>query len=622
MADAVENGLQGIIDRMKAEGQLTRNSGTNSIKVTNQTLKTVNSTLDGLRDMFKEFFEAQRTDALSNTLNDNVSPTTLPTGDGADAGDTVKETNNSLVALGLLGTAFSATVGTFIGVIRGQIQAIRTSLKFISPTMFDVVADGFRLAKGSILTAIDTLKGGLLTIFDTSKAAIASGFDNILQAIKPVDGGRLSTIFSGISTRLASFGDIFGGIGETFSKTIEAAKNSKVAGYIDDLTSYIKSVGSSIGNIAKTVGKIFAPIAVVMTLFDTYKATVEGYTEEGVWGAIKGGITGFFNSLIFAPLDLIKNAGAWILGKLGFDETAEAVSSFSFQELFTDLMGGLFGFAESAVQWVKDMFVWGGDIAVAGFTTLSAWVSDVWGKAVKWVTGAFDFASENITNAGFTLFSFADGVIGDAVAAIKGIFAGDFSLENFTNLFGSIFDIIYAPINLAVNAIGSMFGFTDPENPFRLSTFISDVFDDVVGWFKEKFSGLTDLLPSIESIKTAIISGLPSWMVPDSFKTPEMRAQDIRNMIAEEKDMISRSEAGENVYYGRESRGREKSLQEIERLRLELAEMERQKGNQGAVIVNNTTAASGGNSSAQNANIYLGGKMGEFGLRPDVSGGF
>ena len=49
---ALENGNESIIDRLKAEGQLTRNSGTNSLKV-------VIKTLDNIFNLLKESTLAQ-----------------------------------------------------------------------------------------------------------------------------------------------------------------------------------------------------------------------------------------------------------------------------------------------------------------------------------------------------------------------------------------------------------------------------------------------------------------------------------------------------------------------------------------------------------------------------------
>ena len=110
----------------------------------------------------------------------------------------------------------------------------------------------------------------------------------------------------------------------------------------------------------------------------------------------------------------------------------------------------------------------------------------------------------------FAVFKFVEETLGDLFSSIKGIFSGDFSLENFTKLFGSIFDIVYYPINLAVNTIKDIFNLGDPDEPFRLSKFIGDAISKVINFFK----GLLDFdmkslimkIPGAETVMGALDS--------------------------------------------------------------------------------------------------------------------
>ena len=94
------------------------------------------------------------------------------------------------------------------------------------------------------------------------------------------------------------------------------------------------------------------------------------------------------------------------------------------------------------------------------------------------------FALGEETFGDWQIFKFAKGVIDDVISSIKGIFSGDFSAENFYNLFGSLMDIVYAPVNLIVNALKDIFGFGDPEEPFRLSDFVLETFQKIGDFFK------------------------------------------------------------------------------------------------------------------------------------------
>ena len=55
---AEDNTLQGVIERIRAEGQLTRNKGTNSVKVTNDILKTISVNIEGMYNVMCVFWSA------------------------------------------------------------------------------------------------------------------------------------------------------------------------------------------------------------------------------------------------------------------------------------------------------------------------------------------------------------------------------------------------------------------------------------------------------------------------------------------------------------------------------------------------------------------------------------
>ena len=85
----------------------------------------------------------------------------------------------------------------------------------------------------------------------------------------------------------------------------------------------------------------------------------------------------------------------------------------------------------------------------------------------------------------FALFKFVKETIGTIIDSVKAIFSGDFSAQTFLDLFGSVFDIITWPINAGINLIKDIFGFGDPDEPFRLSDFVIETF----GKFGEFFKG-------------------------------------------------------------------------------------------------------------------------------------
>ena len=102
---------------------------------------------------------------------------------------------------------------------------------------------------------------------------------------------------------------------------------------------------------------------------------------------------------------------------------------------------------------------------------------------------------------------------------------------------------------------------------------------DFSGAGLEVLSGLTSIVPGFGTAASAAIDG--GLMAKDmgafdgkEGAVPEVTVEDqkadLQAKIAEAKDRISRSESGENVYWGRDSKGREEDAAELEKLQSEL----------------------------------------------------
>jgi len=97
-----------------------------------------------------------------------------------------------------------------------------------------------------------------------------------------------------------------------------------------------------VGAVGKLFGKLVWPFSIFMAAIDGVQAFKE--SEEGTFLQRFGdGVGAAFGDLIGAPLDLLTSAVGWLVGKMGFDETSEAIQSFSFEEQIAKMTGGLFG---------------------------------------------------------------------------------------------------------------------------------------------------------------------------------------------------------------------------------------------------------------------------------------
>ena len=226
-------------------------------------------------------------------------------------------------------------------------------------------------------------------------------------------------------------------------------------------------------------------------------------------------------ALLFTFTEQIEKALAPILKFIKDNVFPAALNLFfgtieSFANLFTDLKDR-FGvlFSEDATWYERITAFLGifkdiGAFFLGIFDTLTESIANLFGLSFdpydglgSYIIGETKAVLTNILNFftdaytkftefinGFDLFGDIKQSVTDIFDGIMGLFAGDFSVENFKKIFGSLFDIATAGINLAINAVLGIFGF-ETEEPFKLSEFISGIFTSVKTFFTDAFAFLT-----------------------------------------------------------------------------------------------------------------------------------
>lgn len=424
----------------------------------------------------KEALTAQRRWEISRADRDVVPPTppAPPAPRGRDGDRQNAGENNTLSGLlgglaalfggGLLkrfavlaagATALAASIGVTIGLIQGQIIAIKTFFKAFAPGLIKLFDD----FKSNLSTRLTSIRTGLFKAFDDFRinlsakfASITAGFvklfDNFAGSMKGMfssgsGSSSLPKVFVAIQTALKTLIEPFSEALKTIrGLSSSSGSPSRIATIFGQISGWLGDLGKQIGKIGSVVGKIFAPIAIIMTVFDTIKGAIAGYAEGGILGAFEGAITGFFTSLIAAPLDLLKNVVSWVAGAFGFDRVAEVLDSFSFADLFKQIIGSLFNAVSSAVSVVTDLFT---------------------------------FGEEDMTLLG---------------------------------ALGKLTDLVYAPVNMAINFVRGMFGFEETEEPFKLQDWISEQFNSIIDSIKEMFS----FIPSVTELGDMVYNALPTWL--------------------------------------------------------------------------------------------------------------
>ena len=308
----------------------------------------------------------------------------------------------------------------------------------------------------SIITTAEFLYKGIL-LFSSGMSKVYKGVVNIYNFFKNFEQsmevvGKSVGRFIGKIQSVASF---IGKFLEPVIKVIQSGISmfSKAMGFAGDAVGFLGKAAPAIGKgLLSLIGKLAFPITVIMGIVGAVQGAIEGFQQDGIIGGIKGAIVGLFDGVIGGLLDMVKGAVSWIAGMFGFDNVSAALDSFSFTGLFSNLIDAVFYPIEVAIDWVKTLF------------------SDPIGALQQlWdglgIGGIVDY-----------VFGFVSGAW-DWVSSI-------FTLPDFSALMGD-------------RSIGQVF---------------DDAWNGIIDWF----TGVFDFLPSMEEIKSTLMSLLPSWLQPAS----------------------------------------------------------------------------------------------------------
>lgn len=379
---------------------------------------------------------------------------------------------------------------------------------------------------------------------------IRTSFSNVMARLKDTKIGRIVDSFIDSVKGLFRFGDVkgfgkltlFEDLQKTFGRLtrplltiIEKGKllfNSIRAG----VTAGFAPIAKFAATLGRTLGKIFLPVTVLFTVIDFVKGFMAGYKSDGLIGGITEGIIAAIDGLVGGLIRLVTGGIAWILEKLGLDKFAESLTT----SVNTAIMGAYEIFRSTV------------DVIMFPFKLIWEMIKGIFG-------GETDFG---------------------------GLFAG--LGTRVLAIFEGLIDIITAPFNMIYGLIQDIFSFVGFELPdFDLGEFVKGVFNDIIEFFKGLLN--IDVGAIVDSLPGPAKSVLKALGIIDE------TSADIEAKIAEAQDRIARSESGENVYFGREGKGREEDAEEIAELQKQLEELKAQGG--GTVVQNIQTNDNSTNNS-------------------------
>ena len=285
----------------------------------------------------KKQAEDQKDEVLRN-IEKNTRPRQVSKAKGGDDG-----------GLGGWLGVFAAALGAIAGAMSAHIKSIKyfasLGARLIEAFTPDIVINKVRKALASFLSGISMSYDLLKAAISEKFSSVIKFFDNVIDAVKAgfafikesKFGKLISNLIGIIDSAAEPFVSAFKMIGGFFGE-------SKWFKSIGDIFSKFAGTFKTFFTIAE---KIFLPVTVILTIWDTVKGAIEGFEKDGIVGGIAGAIKGLFNSLIFGPVDMIKDATAWILGIFGFDEAKKTLESFSLEKMFSEFVDMLFSPVET-----------------------------------------------------------------------------------------------------------------------------------------------------------------------------------------------------------------------------------------------------------------------------------
>ena len=342
---------------------------------------TTNS-IDILTETFKQFFKAERRDKEGDDLEASREAQGQVTKEGAMGA----ATGSDIEPLDFGGSYFAMIAGAIAGLATGLVGAIAGQIALVTGAIgrlfrldkaLAALKNSSKLFQARFINFIS--KGGVGKFF----RAISNTFANITKQFKAgFNSLKVARNSVGQFTKLGFFGKMgsffntllkpFRFIVKAFAdlnKTVRAVFGitSKVAKGGGVLSKFFGTIGSFFRGFLAIGSKLLVPLQVVIGLFSGVKQAFTDFTNtEGSFldkliAGLGGFVKGAFNALISMPLDLLKKGVSFIAGKLGFENFAELLDSFSFAGLFSTIFDGITGFVTGIKDIIVGIFTFDGD---------------------------------------------------------------------------------------------------------------------------------------------------------------------------------------------------------------------------------------------------------------------
>ena len=355
MSEEMRTGFAGVVERLRAEGQLTRNSGANSLKSLRDTLAGELSSLgEGLENVSNSIAEAStatprpapqsaedREDADDQR---NIFQRMLGTLDAIQRGvtggrDAVRDERGFGKLLALFGAGMGGLLtalgpfvkilksGLILGAVYFALDAFEEMLNFFENPSWEGL--------GNILTSIGTALLLVIAAFPMKTLALIKALPrsfrllrvffmrtlpNFFRGIMPTIAGKLMRVLRFISTAFTALRVFF--IGTLLPM---------LSGFLATLTPIIVAAAPFIAIGAAIAFAFFAVYKGVKAFIDKFKET----------GSIMDGLIAMGTTILTLPFTLIKDLISWFADLLGFENFSKMLDSIDFAASAFEFISGL-----------------------------------------------------------------------------------------------------------------------------------------------------------------------------------------------------------------------------------------------------------------------------------------
>lgn len=364
--------LGAVVEQLKINNEEERQRDSNLNQNIAQSRKVQEDLLGGLSKTFEQFFKAERRDKEGDDLESSREAQGQVTKEGAMGA----ATGSDIESLDFGGSYFAMIAGAIAGLATGLVGAIAGQIALVTGAIgklfrLDKALVGIRnLSKafvgrfnrlnpevGKFFRAISNTFANITKQFKAGFNSLKVARNSVGQFMKLGFFGRMGSFFNTLLKPFKFIIKAFAGLNKTIRSVFGIV--SKVAKGGGVLSKFFGTFGSFFRGFAAIGSKLLIPLQVVIGLFGGVTQAFKDFTNtEGSFldkliAGLGGFVKGAFNALISMPLDLLKKGVSFIAGKLGFENFAELLDSFSFAGLFSTIFDGITGF----VTGIKDIIV-------------------------------------------------------------------------------------------------------------------------------------------------------------------------------------------------------------------------------------------------------------------------